>query len=611
VRWGTLIAAPMALTSLFLVPEYWTPLSPFDLDQKIRIGVEDFLWPRQAIEAIFKAKRAMSDESPKSRAKAMRVLPATTEARVWSDGPSWPDIVFLGGVGLAGILGVCLRWRGLGSQSLWLDEGFTLWITRFAPHEIWQLLRVDTGPPLHYILIHYWSMFFGSSEFWLRALSAVFGTLSVPLFYLLARKILADRTAVVIAMATYAVSFFQIWYAKEARPYGLLIFLSLGSVYCLLLYLENRDPVRFCAVVLFLVASLYTHNMALSYLPGIMVLWFVYPGQKKLFARVREGLLIGSAVLVFYLPWLPTLAAQSGRMNRGWWLTAVPGMRDLVNSVCMLSGFDPNALQTAVRNQLHIHVSRLFGYWTWVPLILIAIVVCILGGLFVPHKADRRKTIALFVYAFSPVALTFVLSRISTPVYINRVFSGCSSVLPILFAAPMAFQVGNPRKVFQAIGLLIFVGGALSAAGFLRRERKEDWRGVTEYLMRLPERERLAVIVPDIALPLVYYYMDGQSTSVPSVQVTGLLTQFDPPDEDLEKRLFRLKDANTDVLALLSHAVASRRYKEIDVALQLNSWPQGEKPMLGYLATHCRSIEVVEFSMLEVRRCFVPSTSGS
>jgi len=44
MRWGTLIAAPMALTSLLFVPEYWTPPSLFDLDQKIRVGIEDFLW---------------------------------------------------------------------------------------------------------------------------------------------------------------------------------------------------------------------------------------------------------------------------------------------------------------------------------------------------------------------------------------------------------------------------------------------------------------------------------------------------------------------------------------------------------------------------------------
>jgi hypothetical protein len=44
MRWGTLIATPAALTSLLFVPEYWTPPSLLNLDQKFRVGIEDFLW---------------------------------------------------------------------------------------------------------------------------------------------------------------------------------------------------------------------------------------------------------------------------------------------------------------------------------------------------------------------------------------------------------------------------------------------------------------------------------------------------------------------------------------------------------------------------------------
>jgi hypothetical protein len=44
MRWGTLIAAPMALTSILFVPQYWTPASLFNLDERIRVGIEDFLW---------------------------------------------------------------------------------------------------------------------------------------------------------------------------------------------------------------------------------------------------------------------------------------------------------------------------------------------------------------------------------------------------------------------------------------------------------------------------------------------------------------------------------------------------------------------------------------
>jgi len=42
--WGTVITAPLALTSLLFVPQYWTPPSLFDLDARFRMGIEDFLW---------------------------------------------------------------------------------------------------------------------------------------------------------------------------------------------------------------------------------------------------------------------------------------------------------------------------------------------------------------------------------------------------------------------------------------------------------------------------------------------------------------------------------------------------------------------------------------
>ena len=44
IRWGSLISAPMALTSLLFIPQYWTPPSLFDLDTRFRVGIEDVLW---------------------------------------------------------------------------------------------------------------------------------------------------------------------------------------------------------------------------------------------------------------------------------------------------------------------------------------------------------------------------------------------------------------------------------------------------------------------------------------------------------------------------------------------------------------------------------------
>jgi len=524
---------------------------------------------------------------------------------IWASAQYRWNLIFLAFISLVVTIAVWLRWSGLDSQSLWMDEGYSLWISRFSPRAIWRLLEIDTSAPLYYILLHYWSRCFGTSELSLRGLSALFETLSVPLFYALGRKILADKVSIAMAMLLNAVSFFHIWYARETRCYALLVFLSLGSVYFLLLCLEKRSARRLCALVLFLAASLYTHNIALFYLPGVAIMWLIYPSEKTIRARVREGLLVFSATLFLYIPWLPTLHGQLQRVRLGFWV-ARPRLRDLLDSLCVLSGFDAHTFQNVVRARFH--VLRLFGFWTWAPLVLLVFGLCVIGGFRGVRPADRRKVAALLVYSMTPVLLVFADSSISSSIYITRLFLGSCALLPMVLFAPIAFQVGKSKKLFYVLGFVILVGGSVSAVGYLRRERKEDWRGVTEYIGKIPEKQRLTVIIPDICQPVVQYYAAGLSKSSPPMEMTGLLTRFDPPDAGLQRRIVELSDnQQTDVLALLSHETASGRYKEIDVALE----PQASllvKPMLEYLAARCSSVEVVAFHWLEVRRCSIRLT---
>jgi hypothetical protein len=406
-------------------------------------------------------------------------------------------------------------------------------------------------------------------------------------------------------MALYAISFYQIWYAQEARCYGLLVLLSLGSVYCLLRCLDNRTPLGLCGLVLFLAASLYTHNIALFYLPGLAVMWLIYPAEMTMRVRVRDLLLVFAGVLLLYLPWVPVLHEQLQRIHGGFWVAA-PKVADVLDSLCVLSGFDTRTFQALFRD--HFHTQLLFGFWTWAPAVLMVFVLCVLGGLCAVRPADRRKVAALLVYSLTPVFLVFIDSRISNPIYINRVFLGSCVLLPIVFCVPIAFQVGNNRKAFQVIGLLVLMGTSVSAFGYLRRERREDWRGVTEYLLKIPEKRRLAVIVPDTGQVLIQYYASGLFESRPSIEVTGLVTGYNPPDPTLEARALQGIDRNGDVLAVLSHAMASKNYNEIDVAMQPGTLPVLVVPTLQYLAAQCGSVDIVEFHWLEVRRCFVRST---
>jgi hypothetical protein len=71
ILWGTLISAPLALTSILFIPQYWTPPSLFNLDQRFRVGIEDVLWAA----AVGGIASAIGETILRERLAARRKLP--------------------------------------------------------------------------------------------------------------------------------------------------------------------------------------------------------------------------------------------------------------------------------------------------------------------------------------------------------------------------------------------------------------------------------------------------------------------------------------------------------------------------------------------------------
>src|SRR5581483_10706032 len=142
-----------------------------------------------------------------------------------------------------------------------------------------RLLAWDNGAPLYYAVLHYWVLLWGNSDLSFRALSALFSTLSLFVFYRVARRVWSDVSFVSLSLALYSCLFFQVWYAKEARCYALFNCLLLVVAYCILLCLAGESVLRTAGLVAALTLALYTHNMVLFYLPGFAALWFLYPSE--------------------------------------------------------------------------------------------------------------------------------------------------------------------------------------------------------------------------------------------------------------------------------------------------------------------------------------------
>jgi uncharacterized membrane protein len=165
------------------------------------------------------------------------------------------------------ILAAALRFSTLDVQTFWIDESVTVGLLRL---DFSQMLRTipdtESTPPLYYVVAWLWTRVFGRSEFGLRSLSAVAGTITIPVIYAAAARLAQRRTAL-FAAGLAAVSPVLVWYSQEARAYSLLVLLAALTLLFAVRALERQS---ISAVVLWAVSSVLA--VCTHYFAGFFVL---------------------------------------------------------------------------------------------------------------------------------------------------------------------------------------------------------------------------------------------------------------------------------------------------------------------------------------------------
>src|SRR6266700_506475 len=181
----------------------------------------------------------MPTSDPTSVAPARRASKAWLRSAAMSLSPrgflrwkGWPIFAIT-----AAALG--LRLYGLDRQGAWYDEAGSITISVLPLDKLTSTLIDDfVHPPLHYYLLHAWFALFGPGTFQARLLSALFVALTIPMIYVLARR-LYDRSVALLASALLGVSQLAVLYSQEARPYAMSFFLALCTSYLFLLSLDG------------------------------------------------------------------------------------------------------------------------------------------------------------------------------------------------------------------------------------------------------------------------------------------------------------------------------------------------------------------------------------
>ncbi len=223
------------------------------------------------------------------------------------------------------LVAYALRVFRLDFQGLWYDEAFSVYLAQFSLADITARTAADIQPPLYYYLLHFWIVLSSDREFALRFFSLFFGVLTVPLLFVTARRLFADRAVALIASLLATLSPLYLWYSQEARMYTMITFLLLLSSYALLRALTptpNLSRLRqgreqwWIVFALANITAVYTHYFAFVIIAfQVLYALAVSLKSKSILLRVFGSL---AAIVVAFLPWTPFVIARFGEDASYW-----------------------------------------------------------------------------------------------------------------------------------------------------------------------------------------------------------------------------------------------------------------------------------------------------
>lgn len=158
----------------------------------------------------------------------------------------------------------------------------------------------DYKPPLYIYLTTIPIALFGLSEFSVRFISALFGTLSIPVSFLLIWEITKNRKYAVIASIIFTVSPWHVYFSRFGSESLTALFFVMIGIFFLLRVLKGNMVYAFLAAF-FLVASMFTYHAERIFVP-LFVFSFVTFNLKALLQKRRNAVALIVSFGVLLLP---------------------------------------------------------------------------------------------------------------------------------------------------------------------------------------------------------------------------------------------------------------------------------------------------------------------
>ncbi len=384
-------------------------------------------------------------------------------------------ILFLTLITLAG---ACFRLFHLGTKSLWLDEGATVTLARMAwpqfVHVWWYGEASFQGA--FFLLMRLW-LHLGQTEAWVRLPAAIFGIASIPLIYLVARKLVGEGPALASA-AILAFSPTHVYYSQEARSYTMTIFLVLVSSWFFVRAVEQNRERDWALWTLFGVLAVYSHYFAALVLVAQACSLFFRKKPTTWGPMVLHGL----AILAIAAPGLTyVLRVPPQAMTFPWMPKPTP--KQLLHLALFLGGSGEKFLLSlilwiaavvAIRRE-RTNESIPGSYW---------------------------RGMLLISWAVVPVLLN-ALASLRHPVFVQRY---------MIFSLPATVMLAGrgmdalPKKHLGFWLVVVLCVTSIPTIVLSYRKPREDWRNATTVILASAQPGDAVVIYPFYAIVGFDYY---------------------------------------------------------------------------------------------------------
>lgn len=377
-------------------------------------------------------------------------------------------------------------------QSLWWDEAINVVAAKNLT--LWQFILSypigDFHPPGYFLILWYWSHFFGFGEAVVRIPSVILGVATVWLTFLLGKRLFEKKVGY-LASFLLTIAPLHIYYSQEARMYALAAFSSSLNWY----FFTKINEKKFLIILGFIISVVLV-------IYSDYVAWLIFPAQLGYIVwtrriHLRKFLSLVGVGILFFIPWLKIFPLQLASGQEA--AASLPGWGSVVGGANL-------------RELLLVFVKTIIGRVSIANKLVYQSVMVVLGLFYLTiivaaiKKLDRNIKL-LLLWITIPLTLAFLISYfIPVLTYFRMLF-----ILPAFYLLVAKGLVSLPRLYFKGAFLIVVLTSLVSLVTYYTNPKfqREDWRGVSQFI----QKEHGLILFENNHLPApVIYYLDSTSS---------------------------------------------------------------------------------------------------